>query len=80
MKNKYDIDDTSYMTNNIKEDIKKSYVVNMSYMKVWRCREKAPSYVRGTHEESYFNLPSYLHILQQKNSDIIMLGVCPKSM
>ncbi|XP_062074978.1 uncharacterized protein LOC133778986 [Humulus lupulus] len=55
------------MENNIREDIKNDYDIELSYEKSWTCREKALSYVRGTLEASYQKLPSYLFMLQQKN-------------
>ena len=67
IKKKFATDGTGYMPNSIRVDMKKDYGVNMSYMKAWRCREKALGYVRGTPEDSYSKLPSYLHMLQQKN-------------
>lgn len=60
IKNKFATNSTSYMASSIKENMKKSYEVNMRYMKVWRCWENALNYVRGILEES---LTSYLHIL-----------------
>ncbi|XP_062114620.1 uncharacterized protein LOC133825730 [Humulus lupulus] len=53
--------------NNIRDDIKNDYGIELSYGKAWRCRENALSYVRGTLEASYQKLPSYLFTLQQKN-------------
>ncbi|XP_062104221.1 uncharacterized protein LOC133815389 [Humulus lupulus] len=46
------------MANNIREDTKNDYGIELSYGKAWRCREKAISYVRGTLEASYQKLPS----------------------
>ena len=63
IKNKYAVDGTGYMANNIKEYMKKKFGIDMSYEKAWRCREKALTYVRGTYEDSYCKLPSYLHML-----------------
>ena len=48
IKNKYLSEGTTYMANDIRADMKKHFGVNMSYMKAWRCREKALGYVRGT--------------------------------
>ncbi|XP_062100828.1 uncharacterized protein LOC133806755 [Humulus lupulus] len=61
----------AYMANKIREDIKNDYGIELSYGKAWRCREKALSYVRGTLEESYQKLPSYLFMLQQKNPETL---------
>ncbi|XP_062078413.1 uncharacterized protein LOC133782947 isoform X1 [Humulus lupulus] len=71
IKNKYTVDGTSYMANNIKEDMKKIFGIDTSYENAWRCREKALTYVRGTYEDSYCKLSSYLHMLQQKNPGTI---------
>ena len=59
------------MENNIWEDMKYHFGVEMSYEKVWRCREKALMYVRGTPEESYSKLPGYLCQLEHKNPGTI---------
>ncbi|XP_062080373.1 uncharacterized protein LOC133785134 [Humulus lupulus] len=47
--------------------MKKFFGIDTSYEKTWRCRENALMYVRGTLEDSYSKLPSYLHMLRQKN-------------
>ncbi|XP_062100885.1 uncharacterized protein LOC133806813 [Humulus lupulus] len=67
IKKKYQTGSNAYMANNIREDIKNDYGIELSYGKAWRCREKALSYVRGTLEASYQKLPSYLFMLQQNN-------------
>ncbi|CAA7044695.1 unnamed protein product [Microthlaspi erraticum] len=41
--------------------------VNASYMKCYRAKEKATIEVRGTEEESYLKLPTYLHMLKLAN-------------
>ena len=61
-----------YVANNAKADMKQYYVVEMSYEKAWRCREKAIEYVRGTTEMSYSKLPGYLRQLQKKNPDTLV--------
>ncbi|XP_047320369.1 uncharacterized protein LOC124924361 [Impatiens glandulifera] len=44
-----------------------SYGLTLTYNKAWRSREKALMAVRGTVEDSYGELPSYLFMLQKKN-------------
>ncbi|XP_062100028.1 uncharacterized protein LOC133805900 [Humulus lupulus] len=60
------------MANNIREDIKNDYGIELSYGKSWRCREKALSYVRGTLEASYKKLPSYMFMLQQNILGLVL--------
>ncbi|XP_062075711.1 uncharacterized protein LOC133779824 [Humulus lupulus] len=55
------------MENNIREDIKNDYGIDLTYGKAWRCREKDLTYVRGTLEASYQKLLSYMFTLKQKN-------------
>ena len=56
-----------YSAHNVRDEVKTRWSVDISYLKVWRTREKYISYVRGTLEESYQKLPSWLYILEQKN-------------
>ncbi|XP_060972355.1 uncharacterized protein LOC115699820 [Cannabis sativa] len=49
----------------------KDYGIQMSYEKAWRCREKALHLARGTPEDSYSKLPSYLDMIQLKNPSTI---------
>ncbi|XP_047337898.1 uncharacterized protein LOC124941602 [Impatiens glandulifera] len=51
------------------EDMHTSYGLTLTYNKAWRSREKALMAVRGTVEDSYDELPSYL--LQKKNPGTI---------
>ncbi|CAA7037322.1 unnamed protein product [Microthlaspi erraticum] len=50
--------------------------VAASYMKCYRAREKAITYVRGTDDDSYLGLPEYLYMLKLANpgtvTDLIM--------
>ena len=66
IKRKFATDGTQYMANNIREDMKHHFGVEMSYEKAWRCREKALMYVRGTSKESYSKLHGYLCQLEHK--------------
>ena len=56
-----------HLPKKIMEDMQTSYGISMSYNKAWRSREKALMAVRGTVEDSYGKLPSYLYMLQKKN-------------
>lgn len=67
IKNNLPPDGNNYMVKNVQEDIKKQYGIDMSYERAWRSMKKAICSVRGSHEESYSLLPSYLYMLQQKN-------------
>ncbi|RYE18378.1 MAG: hypothetical protein EOP45_14240 [Sphingobacteriaceae bacterium] len=67
-KDKYNISSMAeYSAHNVREEVKTRWGVGISYLKAWRTREKAISYVRGTPEESYQKLPSWLYMLEQKN-------------
>ncbi|XP_052200909.1 uncharacterized protein LOC127807228 [Diospyros lotus] len=56
---------------NIINDVRKEFGVNISYLKAWRSREKALDMIRGGAEESFQLLPSYLYMLNIKNSGTI---------
>lgn len=67
-KDKYSINSMAeYSAHNVREEVKTRWGVNVSYLKAWRSREKAIGYVRGTPEQSYQKLPSWLYMLKQKN-------------
>ena len=71
IKGKYTQDGTKYKAKDIQRDMFHDYGIQMSYLKAWRCREKALEYTRGTPEFSYMKLPAYLYMLQQKNPGTI---------
>ncbi|KAM6541244.1 hypothetical protein CsatB_005691 [Cannabis sativa] len=57
--------------NDIMKDMLDDYGVSMSYSKAWRSREKAIELVRGKTDESYQQLPMYLHMLKVANPGTI---------
>ena len=71
IKGKYTQDGTNYKAKDIQRDMFDNYGIQMSYVKAWRCREKALMYIRGTPAFSYTKLPGYLYMLQQKNPGTI---------
>ncbi|KAM6558965.1 hypothetical protein CsatA_028204 [Cannabis sativa] len=50
--------------NDIMIDMIDDFGVSMSYQKAWRAREKALELARGRQDESYQQLPKYLHMLK----------------
>ena len=71
VKGKYMDHHHDHMPKKIMEDMQRSYGIKMSYNKAWRSREKALMAVRGTVEDSYGRLPSYLYKLEMKNPGTI---------
>lgn len=67
IKSKFQDHHHDHLPKKIIEDMQTNYGINMSYHKAWRSREKALMSVRGTPEESYTKLPSYLYMLEVKN-------------
>ncbi|XP_019227552.1 PREDICTED: uncharacterized protein LOC109208851 [Nicotiana attenuata] len=47
--------------------MKKKFGIDIGYHKAWRAIQKAIACIRGTPEENYQILPSYLHMMVQKN-------------
>lgn len=47
------------------------YGVSMGYQKAWRAREKALELARGRQDDSYQQLPMYLHMLKVSNPGTI---------
>ncbi|XP_047340744.1 uncharacterized protein LOC124944521 [Impatiens glandulifera] len=70
MKSKY-IHHHDHLPKKIIEDMQTSYGIKMTYNKAWRSREKALMAVRGTVEDSYSKLPSYLYMLELNNPGTI---------
>ena len=56
-----------FRTKDIIADIRKQYVVQISYDKAQRVRELALSSIRVSPKESYNTLSSYCYVLKQKN-------------
>ncbi|XP_060969749.1 uncharacterized protein LOC133036977 [Cannabis sativa] len=67
IKDKFATDGSDHLASDIRKSMHKDYGIQMSYEKAWRCREKALHLARGTPEDSYSKLPSYLHMLQLRN-------------
>ena len=59
--------ETTYTPQDIVRDMKDDYGVTISYEKAWRAREYALDMIRGTPEESYENVLSYLYMVKNKN-------------
>ncbi|XP_030483701.2 uncharacterized protein LOC115700272 [Cannabis sativa] len=72
IKDKFATNGSDHLASNIRKDMQKDYMIQISYKKAWRCREKALHLVRGTPEGSYSKLPYYMHILQLRNPSSIM--------
>ena len=51
----------------IQNDMRNEYSLNVSYWKAWRAKEWAQNLIRGTPEDNYKLLPSYLHVMKQVN-------------
>ena len=47
--------------------MKKKFGIDIGYHKAWRAIQKAIAFIRGTPEENYQILPSYLHMMVGKN-------------
>ncbi|XP_030505193.2 uncharacterized protein LOC115720176 [Cannabis sativa] len=71
IKDKFATDGSDQLPSDIRKSMHKDYGIQMSYEKAWRCREKAIHLSRGTPEDSYSKLPSYLHMLQLRNPGTI---------
>ncbi|XP_019230947.1 PREDICTED: uncharacterized protein LOC109211819 [Nicotiana attenuata] len=48
-----------------KTDMLSEHSVNLTYMQVWRAKDKALEFLRGHPADSYSKLPSYLYILEK---------------
>ncbi|XP_030479337.1 PKS-NRPS hybrid synthetase cheA-like [Cannabis sativa] len=53
------------------KDMLHEFGVSMGYQKAWRTREKALELSRGKPEDSYQQLPMYLHMLKKENPGIV---------
>ncbi|XP_060958349.1 uncharacterized protein LOC115712279 [Cannabis sativa] len=62
---------TNYKTRQIINDMRDEYGVQVKYNKAWRAKELAKNNVRGSYEESYAELPAYLHMLKLSNPGTI---------
>ncbi|XP_019241970.1 PREDICTED: uncharacterized protein LOC109222009, partial [Nicotiana attenuata] len=51
----------------VENEMKKKFGIDISYHKAWRAIQKSVACIRGTPEENYRILPSYLHMMVCKN-------------
>ncbi|XP_070010709.1 uncharacterized protein [Nicotiana sylvestris] len=51
----------------VENEMKKKFGIDIGYHKAWRVIQKAVACIRGTPEENYQILPSYLHMMVAKN-------------
>ncbi|KAL5558050.1 hypothetical protein UlMin_034261 [Ulmus minor] len=70
LKNRYISTSTSFKPKDIMDDVREKFGVQISYSKVWKARAAAYDTLRGTPEESYTFLPSFLHVLGENNPDL----------
>ncbi|XP_070013040.1 uncharacterized protein [Nicotiana sylvestris] len=56
---------TVYTPKDIQTDMLSEHGVNLSYMQVWRAKEKALRFLRGNSADSYSKLPKYFYILEE---------------
>ncbi|XP_022841856.1 uncharacterized protein LOC111365532 [Olea europaea var. sylvestris] len=61
----------SYVPAGIIGDMECEFGVRITYNKAWRAKEKGLRFLRGTPEESFQKLPSYCHMLTEKNPGTI---------
>ncbi|XP_022849788.1 uncharacterized protein LOC111371851 [Olea europaea var. sylvestris] len=61
----------SYVPAGIIRDMEREFGVRITYNKAWRAKEKGLQFLRGTPEESFQKLPSYCHMLTEKNPGTI---------
>ncbi|XP_019256281.1 PREDICTED: uncharacterized protein LOC109234667 [Nicotiana attenuata] len=54
----------------VENEMKKKFGIDIGYHKAWRAIQKAVACIRGTLEENYQILPSYLHMMVAKNPGI----------
>nr|XP_016457101.1 PREDICTED: uncharacterized protein LOC107780986 [Nicotiana tabacum] len=51
----------------VENEMKKKFGIDIGYHKAWRAIQKVVACIRGTPEENYQIIPSYLHIIVYKN-------------
>ncbi|XP_070013232.1 uncharacterized protein [Nicotiana sylvestris] len=54
-----------YTPKDIQTDMLSEHRVNLSYMQLWRVKEKALQFLRGNPADSYTKLPKYFYILEE---------------
>ncbi|KAL5573566.1 hypothetical protein UlMin_023163 [Ulmus minor] len=67
LKNRYIAPSRTFKPKDIIDDVRERFGVQITYNKAWRAREAAYNTLRGTPEESYTFLPSFLHVLVECN-------------
>ncbi|KAL5573262.1 hypothetical protein UlMin_022859 [Ulmus minor] len=67
LKNRYIYPSLAFKPKDIVDDVRERFGVTISYDKAWRAREAVYDTLRGTPEESYTFLPSFLHVLVEHN-------------
>ncbi|KAL5561678.1 hypothetical protein UlMin_031425 [Ulmus minor] len=67
LKNRYIAHSRTFKPKDIVDDVRERFGVQITYNKAWRAREVAYDTLRGTPEESYTFLPSFLHVLVECN-------------
>ncbi|KAL5561693.1 hypothetical protein UlMin_031440 [Ulmus minor] len=71
LKNIYIAPSRTFKPKDIVNDVRERFGVQITYNKAWRAREAAYNTLRGTPEESYTFLPSFLHVLVECNPGTI---------
>ncbi|KAL5581810.1 hypothetical protein UlMin_014252 [Ulmus minor] len=67
LKNRYIALSRTFKPKDIVDDVRERFGVQITYNKAWRAREAAYDTLRGTPEESYTFLPSFLYVLVECN-------------
>ncbi|KAM3340950.1 hypothetical protein P3S68_028585 [Capsicum galapagoense] len=55
--------------NFVVDEMRRTYKIIKSYIKGWRAIQHAYTVIRGTAEENYNRLPSYLHMMKENNPE-----------
>nr|XP_009800595.1 PREDICTED: protein FAR1-RELATED SEQUENCE 3-like [Nicotiana sylvestris] len=63
---------TVYTPKDIQTDMLSQHGVNLSYMQVWRAKEKALQFLRGHPADSYSKLPKYFYILEKTYPGLVV--------
>ncbi|XP_062114477.1 uncharacterized protein LOC133825567 [Humulus lupulus] len=72
VKTKFTDPKTNYRPKDIAKDMLDRYGVSMSYQKAWKSKEKAVNFVHGSSQDSYLDIPRYLHVLKHKNPGTVI--------
>lgn len=71
IKYKYTSSSTIYTPKDICSDMLQTYSVYLNYLKAWRSREHTLKIVRGDPTDSFGKIPSFFHVLRQKNPGMV---------